>query len=230
MSPPAQSYLLPLKLPFSNSVPTSSTCHYSLYCFRWPFMVSLLTCAHFHIPSFRHLKCYLSVQYWPYTSHPPEIVGGQISSNCPNCSFFNTPSATELSVTVKMEAAHSSQVSEKVPKGPSSIQQPLCKPEYLHDSSCCHRSNSCYWSRKYNFKGPNFRKGHVEPAWECCVELRSGTVTVAVDKKVCWSWTLSIARSQNVCCALWLTFSAGVYVEMASVKLCFSGLFGTWHC
>ena len=192
--------------------PRPSTCHYPLPSFSWPFMVCLLTCAHLHIPCFWHLKgpflkCCTLVQYWPYTSHPPWTVGGQISSNCPNCSLLsNTSSATELvSVTVKMEAAHSFQMSEQVPQGPSSIQQPLYKPENVHDNSCCHESNSCYWSRKYSFRGPKFRKGHVELAWECCMELRSGTVTVAMDTTVCWSWTLSVAISQSVCHSVWLS-------------------------
>ena len=197
---------------------------------------SVYSCAHLHIPCFWHLKgpflkCCLLVQYWPYTSHPPQTVGGQISSNCPNCSFSNTSSATELvSVTVKMEAAHSFQIPEQVPQGPSSIQQSLYKPENVHDNSCCHRSNCCYWSRKYSFRGPKFRKGHVDPTWECCLELRSGTVKVAMDTRVCWNWTLSIARSWSVCRAVWLTVSGGGCLETASVTLCLSGSFGTWHC
>jgi len=191
MFPPAESHLLTFKCRSLALYPYPSSCHYPLSSFSWPFMVCLLTCTHLHIPCFWHLKwpflnCCPSVQYWPFTSHPPQSVFCQISSNCPNCSFSNTPSATELSVTVKMEAAHSSQISEQVPQCPSSIQQPLYKPEYLHDNSFCHRSNSCYWSTKYSFRGPKFRKGHVELAV---------AVTVAADTRMCWNWTLSIARS-----------------------------------
>ena len=35
-----------------------------------------------------------------------------------------------------------------------------------------------------SFRGPRGRKGHVELGWECCMELSSCTVTVAMDTSV----------------------------------------------
>jgi len=102
-------------------------------------------------------------------------------------------------------------------QSPPRLQHPLCKPENLHDNSCCHLSNSCYWSRQYRIRGPKRRKGHEESAWECCMKLSSCIMTVAMDTRMCWNWTLSIARSWSVCCAVWLTVGAGWCLEVASV-------------
>jgi len=145
-------------------------------------------------------------------------------------SFPDTSSATQLSVTLKMEATHTFQMSQQVPQSPPYFQHPLCKPENLHDNSCCHLSNSCYWSRQYNFRGPKYTKDHEEPAWECCMKLSSCTVKVTIDTTLCWNWIFSIAKSRSVCHAVWLTVSAVGCLEMTSVTPCLSGLFGTWHC
>ena len=87
---------------------------------------------------------------------------------------------------------------------PPYFQHPLCKLENLYDNSCCHLSNSCYWRRHCSLRRPKGWKGHEEPAWECCMELSSCTVTVTMDKSVCWNWALQDHKVCVVLCDLQL--------------------------